>query len=62
LRGRCLGKSGSIRFHNASSSSSAIPDRLRVGQATVPRLRSKYKSALVILKRTLKACTTTEAR
>jgi hypothetical protein len=42
-RGRRFGKSGSIRFHNASSSSSGIPDRLRVGQATVPSLNQKYK-------------------
>jgi hypothetical protein len=44
LRRRRWGKSGSIRFHNASSSSSLMPDHLRVGQATVPSLTSAYKS------------------
>ena len=44
LRRRRLGKRGSIRFHNASSRSSLMPDRLRIGQATVPSLRSEYKS------------------
>ena len=44
LRRRRLGKSGSIRFHNASSSSSLMPDHLRVGQATVPSLIAEYKS------------------
>ena len=44
LRGRRFGKSGSIRFHKASSSSSLMPDHLRVGQATVPSLRLEYKS------------------
>ena len=44
LRGRRLGNSGSIRFHNASSSNSwAMPDRLRLGQATVPTANKKYK-------------------
>jgi hypothetical protein len=44
LRGRRWGRSGAIRFHNASSRSSGMPDRLRVGQATVPSRHTKYKS------------------
>lgn len=44
LRRRRFGKSGSIRCHKASSSSSLMPDHLRVGQATVPSLSSEYKS------------------
>jgi hypothetical protein len=44
LRARRFGKSGSIRLHNASSSKGCgMPDRLRVGQATVPSLNQKYK-------------------
>jgi hypothetical protein len=44
FRERRFGRSGSIRFHNASSSKgSVIPDHLRVGQATVPSLSSEYK-------------------
>jgi hypothetical protein len=44
FRARRLGRIGSIRFHNSSSSSgSVMPDHLLVGQATVPRLSSKYK-------------------
>jgi hypothetical protein len=44
-RERRLGSSGSIRFHNASSSKgSVMPDPLLVGQATVPSLNSEYKS------------------
>lgn len=44
FRGRRLGRMGSIRFHNSSSSSgSGMPDHLLVGQATVPSLSSKYK-------------------
>jgi hypothetical protein len=44
FRGRRLGRSGSIRFHNASSSrGSVMPDHLLVGQATVPSLIAEYK-------------------
>jgi hypothetical protein len=44
FRERRFGKRGSIRFHNASSSNwSAMPDRLRLGQATVPSLTLEYK-------------------
>jgi hypothetical protein len=43
LRRRRFGKRGSIRFHNASSSKSGMPDRLRIGQATVPSLTPQYK-------------------
>lgn len=42
-RERRLGSNGSIRCHNASSSKSGMPDRLRVGQATVPSLSLEYK-------------------
>jgi hypothetical protein len=44
FRARLFGKSGSIRVHKASSSNACgMPDRLRVGQATVPSLNQKYK-------------------
>jgi hypothetical protein len=44
FRARRFGSSGSIRFHNSSSSNgSAMPDHLLVGQATVPSLSPKYK-------------------
>jgi len=44
LRGRCLGKSGWIRVHKSSSTSAwLMPDRLAVGQATVPSHSSEYK-------------------
>ena len=44
LRRRRFGKSGSIRFHKASSISGlAMGDRLASGHATVPNLRSPYK-------------------
>jgi hypothetical protein len=43
-RGRRLGKRGSIRVHKSSSMSAwLIPDRLAVGQATVPSHSSEYK-------------------
>jgi hypothetical protein len=44
LRGRRLGNSGSIRVHKSSSMSAwLMPDRLAVGQATVPSHSSEYK-------------------
>jgi hypothetical protein len=44
LRGRRLGSKGSIRVHKSSSTSVwLMPDRLAVGQATVPSQSSKYK-------------------
>jgi hypothetical protein len=44
LRGRRLGNKGSIRVHKSSSISAwLMPDRLAVGQATVPSHSSKYK-------------------
>jgi hypothetical protein len=44
LRGRRLGKSGSIRVHKSSSMSAwPMPDRLAIGQATVPSHVSEYK-------------------
>jgi len=44
LRGRRLGKSGSIRVHKPSSMSAwLMPDRLAIGQATVPSRLSEYK-------------------
>ena len=44
LRGRRLGSSGSIRVHKSSSTSAwLMPDRLAVGQATVPSHSSEYK-------------------
>jgi hypothetical protein len=44
LRGRRLGNSGSIRLHKSSSTSVwLMPDRLAVGQATVPSHSSEYK-------------------
>ena len=44
FRARRFGKSGSTRSHKASSSiGCGIPDRLRVGQGTVPSLHSQYK-------------------
>ena len=44
LRGRRLGNSGAIRVHNSSSISAwLMPDRLAVGQATVPSHSSEYK-------------------
>jgi hypothetical protein len=44
FRARRFGKSGSIRFHRASSSKGCgMPDRLRIGQATVPSLNHLYK-------------------
>ena len=44
LRGRRLGNSGSIRVHKSSSISAwPMPDRLAVGQATVPSHSSEYK-------------------
>ncbi len=47
LRARRVGKSGAIRVHKASSSKGCgMPDRLRVGQATVPSLTQKYKRLL----------------
>jgi hypothetical protein len=39
-----LGKSGAMRFHSASSTRAwLIPDRLAVGQATVPSPSLEYK-------------------
>jgi hypothetical protein len=47
LRRRRFGSSGSIRAHNASSMRAwGIPDRLPLGQATVPSLRSQYKRSV----------------
>jgi hypothetical protein len=47
LRGRRFGSSGSIRVHNASSIKAwGMPDRLTVGQATVPSLQSPYKRSV----------------
>jgi len=44
LRGRRLGNRGSIRVHKSSSTSAwLMPDRLAVGQATVPTHSSEYK-------------------
>ena len=44
LRGRRLGNSGSIRVHKSSSTRAwLMPDRLAVGQATVPSPSSEYK-------------------
>jgi hypothetical protein len=44
FRDRRLGKSGSICVHKSSSMSAwLIPDRLAVGQATVPSRSSEYK-------------------
>jgi hypothetical protein len=44
LRGRRLGNRGSIRIHKSSSISVwLMPDRLAVGQATVPSHSSEYK-------------------
>jgi hypothetical protein len=44
LRGRRFGSSGSIRVHKSSSTSAwLMPDRLAVGQATVPSHSQKYK-------------------
>ena len=44
LRGRRLGNRGSIRVHKSSSISAwLMPDRLAVGQATVPSHSSEYK-------------------
>jgi hypothetical protein len=44
LRGRRFGSSGSIRVHKSSSTSAwLMPDRLAVGQATVPSHWQKYK-------------------
>jgi len=43
-RGRRFGKRGSIRVHKSSSTSAwLMPDRLAVGQATVPSQSSEYK-------------------
>jgi len=44
LRGRRFGNSGSTRVHKSSSTSAwLMPDRLAVGQATVPSHSSEYK-------------------
>jgi hypothetical protein len=44
LRGRRFGSSGSIRLHKSSSTSTwLMPDRLAVGQATVPSQSQQYK-------------------
>jgi hypothetical protein len=44
LRGRRLGNSGSIRVHKSSSTSAwLMPDRLAVGQATVPSHSLEYR-------------------
>ena len=44
FRGRRFGSNGSIRVHKSSSTSAwLMPDRLAVGQATVPSHVSKYK-------------------
>lgn len=43
-RERRFGSRGSMHVHNSSSSKGLVmPDRLRVGHAKVPSLRSKYK-------------------
>ncbi len=48
FRARRLGRIGSTRFHNSSSSSgSVMPDHLLVGRATVPSLGSKDKRPVV---------------
>jgi hypothetical protein len=41
-----LGNRGSIRFHNSSSMTWAIPDRLALGRVTVPSQGSQYKCSL----------------
>jgi hypothetical protein len=47
LRRRRFGSNGSIRAHNSSSiKACGMPDRLTLGQATVPSLRSKYKTSV----------------
>ena len=47
LRHRRFGSSGSIRAHKSSSIKAwGMPDRLAVGQATVPSLESKYKMSV----------------
>jgi hypothetical protein len=47
LRGRRLGSNGSIRVHKSSSTSAwLMPDRLAVGQATVPSHSSEYKRSV----------------
>jgi hypothetical protein len=47
FRRRRFGSSGSIRIHKSSSIKAwGIPDRLAVGQATVPSLGSKYKMSV----------------
>jgi hypothetical protein len=44
LRGRRLGSKGSIRVHKSSSTSVwLMPDRLAIGQATVPSHSTEYK-------------------
>jgi hypothetical protein len=44
LRGRRFGSKGSIRVHKSSSTSAwLMPDRLAVGQATVPSHSLEYK-------------------
>ena len=43
LRDRRLGNRGSIRIHKSSSSAWLMPDRLAVGQATVPSHSLEYK-------------------
>ena len=47
LRGRRLGNRGSIRVHKSSSTSAwLMPDRLAVGQATVPTHSSEYQRSV----------------
>jgi len=47
LRRRRFGSSGSIRVHKSSSIKAwGMPDRLIVGQATVPSLKLKYKRSV----------------
>jgi hypothetical protein len=47
LRRRRFGSSGSIRVHKSSSIKAwGMPDRLTVGQATVPSLELKYKRSV----------------
>jgi hypothetical protein len=47
LRRRRFGSSGSIRAHKSSSIKAwGMPDRLTLGQATVPSLGSKYKRSV----------------
>jgi hypothetical protein len=47
LRRRRFGSRGSIRVHKSSSIKAwGMPDRLTLGQATVPSLRSKYKTSV----------------